>query len=130
LCAAKQAPDARFCFAAAAPAAHASRFNSVFPHKKRFPRALFPSALKTGRRFSSVHFTIVIPKSGEGYAVVIPKKIAKLSVTRHLIKRQITEALQKLPLPPAGIIFSHSSFDGVHYRDMEKELAELLSSVT
>ena len=101
----------------------------MFPHRKRFPRAAFPLALKTGRRFSSLHFTFIVPKSGEGYAVVVPKKIARLSVTRHLIKRRALAALRTLPLPPALIVFSRSSLDGVHYQDIKKELADILSTI-
>ena len=107
----------------------------MFPHKKRFPRALFPLALATGRRFSSPHFTVIVPKRGilpvgeQGYAVVVPKKIARLSVTRHRMKRQILEVLHTLRLPPACIVFSRSSLNGVHYPDIEKELTNLFSDI-
>jgi len=107
----------------------------VFPHRKRFPRALFPPALATGRRLLSPHFTVIIPKTGilpdgeQGYAVVIPKKIVKLSVTRHSIKRHIVEALRTLSLPPALIVFLRASISGVHYRDIEKELSDLISTI-
>jgi ribonuclease P protein component len=110
--------------------------NFVFPRKKRLLRSLFPAALATGRRISSTHFTAVIPKNTEalpagrqGYAVVVSKKVAKLSVTRHMIKRKIVSALRTLKLPPALIVFSRSSLDGVHYKDIEKELAGLLSNI-
>ena len=110
------------------PAALNSRSNSVFPRKKRLSRAQFPTALM-GRRVSSVHFSVVIPKNIEGYAVIVPKKIAKLSVTRHIIKRRVLSALRKLSLPPSLIVFSRSSLDGVHYQDIEKELADLISKI-
>ena len=112
----------------------------MFPRKKRFPRTLFPSALKTGRRFSSQHLTIIIPEAAvlpvgtQGYAVIVPKKIAHLSVERHKIKRRVLEALRTLPLvgqplPPALIIFPKSSVSSVSYKDTQIELASLLSKI-
>lgn len=103
----------------------------MFPSKKRFPRALFPSALKTGRRFSSQHLAILIPKEdlsgqGEGYAVVVPKKIARLSVTRHKIKRRVLAALRELVLPRALIVFPKSSVSSVSYQDIKTELEKLI----
>ena len=109
-------------------AAQNSRSDLVFPKKNRLSRAQFPTALM-GRRVSSVHFSVVIPKNIEGYAVIVPKKIAKLSVTRHAVKRRILSALRKLPLPTSLVVFSRSSLHGVHYQDIEKELADLLSKI-
>jgi ribonuclease P protein component len=85
--------------------------------------------MATRRRISSTHFAAVIPKDGEGYAVVVPKKIARLSVTRHSIKRKILSALRTLNLPPALIVFSRSSLHGVHYSEIEKELSNLISNI-
>lgn len=109
-------------------AAQNSRSDLVFPQKNRLSRAQFPTAL-TGRRVSSAHFSVVIPKDVKGYAVIVPKKIAKLSVTRHATKRRVLSALRKLSLPPSLVVFSRSSLDGVHYKDIEKELADLLSKI-
>lgn len=121
-------PDARFYSAGAVPVGHVSRPDSpVFPRQKRFPRTFFPEALRNSRRFSSSHFAVLIPERGEGYAVVVPKKVARLSVTRHRIKRQISEILRTIPLPTALIVFSRSPLDDVHYEDMKKELTDLLS---
>jgi ribonuclease P protein component len=105
----------------------------VFPRKKRLSRASFPSVLKAGRRFSSQHLSVVIPKKGglpseaNGYAVVVSKKVARLSVKRHQIKRRVLAAIRTLPLPPALIVFPQSSVSSVSYQDIKTELAELLS---
>jgi ribonuclease P protein component len=99
----------------------------VFSRRTRFPRAAFPSALKSGRRLSSAHFSAVLPEEGKGYAVVVSKKVARLSVTRHRIKRRVLMALRTLPLPPALIIFPKASADSVSYQDIQAELAVLLS---
>jgi len=98
----------------------------VFPRKKRFPRALFLSALKTGRRLSSSHFVVFIPKEGEGYAVIVPKKVTRLSVKRHQIKRRVLAALRTHSLPKALIVFPHSSVSSVSYQDIKKELIDLI----
>jgi ribonuclease P protein component len=99
----------------------------VFPRRKRLPRSVFPAALAGGKRLSSPHFTLILPAEMKGYAVVISKKTARLSITRHRIKRRVLSALRKLPLPPALIVFPKSSVDSVSYQDVEQELAGLLS---
>jgi len=101
----------------------------VFPSKKRFPRTLFPSALKAGRRFSSQHLSVVLPSVGEGYAVVVPKKITNLSVKRHQIKRRVLAALKTISLPTALIVFPKSSISSVGYQDVKIELVDLLSKI-
>jgi len=75
---------------------------------------------------------MVLPRSGEGVAIVVSKRAARLSVTRHRIKRQVSEALRDLQqegylLPPSFILFPRSfSVDGVGYQDIRAELAHLL----
>ena len=112
----------------------------MFSRKERFPRALFPSAIKTGRRFSSPHLSILVPDKKilppgmNGYAVIVPKKIARLSVRRHQIKRRVLSALRNLlsagqTLPPSLIVFPHSSASSVNYHDIKIELADLLSTI-
>ena len=102
--------------------------HSVFPRRQRFPRALFPTALKGGRRLSSPHFSIILPREGAGYAVVVSKKVARLSVTRHRIKRRILEVLRTLPLPQALIIFPKSSAADIPRQEIYIELETLLSN--
>lgn len=88
---------------------------------------MFPAVMKTGRRLSSAHFTAIVSKEMRGYAVVIPKKVARLSVTRHRIKRQVLAILRTLTLPPALIIFPKSSASSVSYKDIKIEISSLLS---
>jgi len=102
----------------------------VFARTKRLPRAAFPAALLKGRRVSSEHFTVVFPETVQGYAVVISKKTARLSVTRHRIKRRVYAALRTLNLPKSLIVFPRSSADSVSFQDMKAELAELISKAT
>lgn len=76
---------------------------------------------------SSEHLSVVIPAEGRGYAVIVPKKIARLSVMRHRIKRRILAALRTLELPHALIVFPKASVSSVSYQDIQTELAALLS---
>lgn len=74
---------------------------------------------------------VVIPKEARGYAVIVPKKVVRLSVGRHLLKRRVLEALRALPfpLPPSLIVFPRRSASSVHYQDIVTELTALLSSI-
>ncbi|TAK57686.1 MAG: ribonuclease P protein component [Bacteroidetes bacterium] len=99
----------------------------MFPRRKRIAREAFPTALKSGRRFSSPHFSIVISNEASGYAVIVPKKVARLAVTRHRIKRRVLAALRSLPLPPSLIVFPKTSVNSVSYQEVQRELATLLS---
>ena len=128
---AKRPQDARLCRAAAVPDARIWPPDPVLNRRERLPRALFPAVLKTGRRLSSPHFTVSISREVKGYAVVIQKKVARLSVTRHRIKRQVLAILASFdtPLPPALILFPKSSVSSVSYRDMKAEIEKLLSNI-
>jgi ribonuclease P protein component len=111
----------------AVPRGLVSLYNPVFPGRKRLPRAQFPVLMMSGRRFSSPHFTAVVSDKTEGYAVIVPKKVARLSVIRHKIKRRVFAALRNLPLPKALIIFPKTSVSSVSYQDIHAELKKLLS---
>jgi ribonuclease P protein component len=101
----------------------------VFSRRERLPRALFPATLSTGRRLSSPHFSAVVSEDTKGIAVVVPKKVARLSVTRHRIKRRTLAALRTLRLPPALILFPKESVQTLGDFDMKLELAALLSKI-
>jgi len=99
----------------------------VFSRRERLSREIFPTALKGGRRLSSEHLSIVLPTTPTGYAVVVSKKVARLSVTRHRIKRRVLAALRTLSLPSSLIVFPKASAGSVSYKDIQTELAYLLS---
>jgi len=101
----------------------------VISRKKQLIRAIFPTILSEGRRFSSPNLTIVVSKGAQGYAVIVPKKVARLSVTRHKIKRRVFEALRTISFPGALIVFPRSSVSSVSYQDIEAELAGLLLKI-
>ena len=90
---------------------------------------MFAAALRGGGRLSSAHFTAILPKEASGFAVVVSKKAARLSSTRHLIKRRALEALRALVLPPSIILFPKSSARDLNYKQTRAELTELLSKI-
>ena len=100
----------------------------MFKRQQRLSRAAFDKALASGKRRSGAHFSIVWSSTVSGYAVVVPKKIARLSVTRHRIKRRVLEALRTLSVPKKGlIVFPRAGVEDMGYDEMRSELAQLLS---
>lgn len=99
----------------------------MFPRSKRLSREAFPTLSKGAKRLSSPHFNVTVSIKALGYAVVVSKKIARLSVTRHRIKRRVLAALRTFPLPPSLIIFPKASVSSVSYQDIQAELKKLLS---
>jgi ribonuclease P protein component len=72
---------------------------------------------------------VVVPQTGEGYAVVVAKKVARLSVTRHKMKRRILAALRTLTLPQALLVFPRASAVTMDLKSIKEELAELLYKI-
>lgn len=100
------------------------------PQAKRLSRSAFPSVLAKGRRVSSASFSVVFSKEGLGYGVVVSKKVARLSVTRHRIKRRVVEALRTLQLPPSAVVFfPKAAVAQMSHKDVSTELATLLSKI-
>jgi len=66
-------------------------------------------------------------QEARGYAVVIPKKVAHLAVTRNHLKRRVLAALRTISLPPALLLFPKASADSVSYEDIKTEIKDLLS---
>ncbi len=96
----------------------------MFPRSERLSRGSFPEAL-AGKRLSTDHFSLVISQT-PGYAVVVSKKVARLSTARHLLRRRVVAALRTLALPPGLIVFPKSSAVSLAYRAIRAELAEAL----
>lgn len=98
----------------------------MFPRRERLARSAFAHA---GRRVSSAHFTAVVPHAARGYAVVVSKKTARLSVARHRIKRRVLAVLREFPLPKALILYPRASVERLPAADLRAELAALLSKI-
>lgn len=101
----------------------------MFPRRERLSREHISAAIPVGRRLSSKHFTAILPKEGSGFAVVVSKKVARLSVTRHLIKRRVLAALRALPHPTSLIIFPKTAVKDIQYKDIKEDLRVLLSKI-
>lgn len=102
----------------------------MFSRRERLSRAGFSDALSAGRRLSSNNFSIVIPRKSKGYAVIVSKKVARLSVTRHVIKRRVLAALRVLTIPQSLVVYPKSSVSGMRYHDIKTELVLLLSKIS
>lgn len=106
--------------------------NLVFPRKSRLSRATFPHGGRAPR-LSSPHFTVLVPPTGHGYAVVIPKKTLRRAVDRHRLKRRVIEALQcpgTVALPPTLILFPTAATLNLPVQDLRAELSLLLSKLS
>lgn len=106
----------------------------MFPRRNRILRKEFPSILTSGKKASSPHFTLIASGGVTGYAVVVSKKVAKLAVTRHRIKRRVLSALRTLQasesnLPKTLIIFPKNSVSAMPFKQVTKELVEVLSKI-
>lgn len=98
----------------------------MFPRRQRLSRAAFPTAAKaqggTKGRVHTPHFAFSASGEAEGYAVVVAKGVARLSVTRHRLKRQVSAALRSLRLPPALIVYARTGAPKLSYAEIKAEL--------
>ena len=79
----------------------------------------------------SEHFSLSIPREGSGYAVVVPKKLEKRAVGRHLLKRRVLSALKSYEsLPSALVIFPKQEAFSLTYRQIKEELDTLLTRIS
>ena len=103
----------------------------MFPRRLRLAKTDFsPALLAHSRRFSSAHLSLLVPEEGaRGYAVIISKKTARLSVTRHRLKRRVLAAMRAYPLPPALIVFPKLSVLKLSSAELKGELGSLLSKI-
>lgn len=70
----------------------------MFPVKQRVPREIFKKVMTEGERFSSGLFLLKRLENGlehGRFGIVVPKKVAKLSVSRHEIKRWICASIKE-----------------------------------
>lgn len=98
------------------------------PRSHRLPRAGFEQM--TGlRRSASRHFSISYIESSPiaGQAVVVPKKVAKKSVERHLLKRRVREIMRPWAAPGRVlIIFARTGATTLPFSEIQTELTPLL----
>lgn len=104
----------------------------MLPRSKRLPRAAFPGLLRKGKRSETEHFsgiwTTAHPQGG--CAVVVSKKVAASSVTRHLVKRRVMDAIASRCLPGAAlVIHARPGAAKLPYAALAEELSTLLDTL-
>lgn len=68
-------------------------------------------------------------KDVRGYAVIVPKKVARLSVARHSIKRRVLHALRAISPPKALVLFPKATVVDMDYKSIRDELDALCSKI-
>jgi ribonuclease P protein component len=103
----------------------------MLPRSKRLSREGF-EFLTHAKRVQSEHFSISYtePNKIGGFAVVISKKVAPLSVTRHRLKRQIRAVLGLYDHDRrAVVVFVRKGVPELSFTAIENELSLLLQSI-
>lgn len=103
----------------------------MLPRSKRLSREGF-DLLTRARRVTSEHFSISYtePNKIGGFGIVVSKKIAPLSVTRHLLKRQIRSILATYNHKGrAVVVFARKGAPGLSFDESKDELSRLLQSI-
>lgn len=102
----------------------------MLPRSLRLSRGEFPDT-RGLKRALSAHFSISYEKSSNGgVAVVISKKVARLAVSRHLLKRQILAVLR--PYASEKLVFIVNARTGaasIPFPELKDELNSLLRSI-
>jgi ribonuclease P protein component len=102
----------------------------MLPKKLRLTRETFPDT-RGLKRASSAHFSVSYGDSAKGgVAVVISKKVAKLAVSRHLLKRRILSVARPF-VNGKHVIVIHTrpGAAGIPFTELKNELISLLGSI-
>ncbi len=94
----------------------------MFPRRERLSRTAFTAALKSGRRVTTPHLALVASREVKNYAVAVPKQVARLSVSRHRLKRQVIGLLQGMTLPAGLIVFARAGAPALNREELRAEL--------
>jgi ribonuclease P protein component len=111
----------------------------MLPVKYRIKKEFLPLALKQSRVFFLPHFSLRVHLRSSldqnfnkpaRLAIIISKKVAPLAVARHLIKRRVSSALEKiwltLPCNLDIILQVKEDVSKLDFSDLEKEILALL----
>lgn len=100
----------------------------MLPRRSRLSREGFDSIMRS-RRYSSPHFSLSIQENGlySGLGIVISKKVAKLAVSRHLLKRRISSVLAPFYTDTRAIaVFAKPGSKELPFPELKTELLGLL----
>lgn len=83
------------------------------------------------KRVASAHFSLSVRPASKGMgAVVVPKKVARLSVTRHRLKRQIYSVMRpKLNTPGIYIVYARPGSASLPFQTLKEELEGLFTRI-
>lgn len=106
----------------------------MLPIKRRVKKEFFPEIMKNGRFLSgnNLYLRLLDRKDDKPslFSFVVPNKVKKTSVGRHLIKRQITAVVEKVlnDIRPgfSVIIFVKNDISAFSYKKIEKEILDLI----
>jgi ribonuclease P protein component len=80
-------------------------------------------------RVESPHFSVSLgsEEGPKGFAIVVSKKVARLSVSRHLLKRRIASMLRELPpFDRAVVVYAKAGSPALPFANAKKELLDLI----
>jgi ribonuclease P protein component len=100
----------------------------MLPRSRRLSRAGFEQ-IAGFRRSTSRHFAMSFAEQAAipGVGVVVSKKVAKHSVDRHLLKRQIREIVRPwITESRAFVLFARTGASTLTFSELEAELTALL----
>lgn len=103
----------------------------MLPRSLRLTRRGFEES-RGLRRAHSPHFSISYgySETAAGSAVIVPKKVVKGAVTRHLMKRRIRAILRPYSSSNRILIVSaKAGADALPYAEIEKEISSVLDSI-
>jgi len=106
----------------------------MLPLKSRVKKELFPKIMKEGffSHGNNLYIRFLDRKDSLPplFSIVVPNKVKKTSVGRHLIKRRISAVLEKLystlKLGFSVLIFVKKDISTLRIIEIEEELLELL----
>jgi ribonuclease P protein component len=104
----------------------------MIPRSLRLTRKGFEQA-RGLRRTASPHFAVSYgpaDQSNGGSAIVVPKKVVKSAVGRHLLKRRIRAVLKPRSSKDAIlVVFARSGAADLSFQELERELSSLLEGI-
>jgi ribonuclease P protein component len=109
----------------------------MLPINKRVKKDAFPEIMKKGRFLHGENLYIVSLDRKDAlpsrFSFVVPAKVKKTSVGRHLIKRRLTAVVEKAltQIKPgfSAILYAKKDISAFSYQKTEKEILELLSTL-
>jgi ribonuclease P protein component len=101
----------------------------MLPRRLRLSRTSLEGFRPDGRA-KSPHFSVSISRQSPGGAIVISKKVARLSIARHLLKRRISAVIRPYLEKGAGImVYANAGSATLPFEAIKSELETLLNGM-